>query len=183
MSFYDIFSEKELALLRLRAVRVAQTDDEGLEGNSLIDVLQIQVNSESYALPLDMLTAAYQVDVNLTSSIVPVPCTPAFLAGIVNIRGHIVPVINLGVLLNLPLEDGHDTDSLVIVANEHMTVAFRVSAIGNPLTLPISDFTPVSDTLALAKKDYIQGTLPDGTVLLNVEVILNDPALIINDPL
>lgn len=182
-SFFDAFSEKELALLRRRAEQAAQVDGDGLDGDMLIDVLRIEVGREAYALPLDTLTAAYQVDVNLASSIVPVPCTPSFLAGIANIRGHVVPVLDLGALLNLPLDSVRDAQSLVVVTNEQMTVALRVSAIGDPATLPLADFVPVPDSLALAKKHYIQGALPDGTGLLNIEAILSDPALIVNDPL
>ncbi len=182
MSFYDAFSEKELALLRLRAERTAQVAQGEQDDNLFIDVLGIQVGGEDYALPLDMLTAAYQVDVNLVSPIVPVPCTPPFIAGIVNIRGHVVPVIDLGVLLSLP-QDAMDAGALVAVANDQMTVAFQVSTIGDPRTLPISAFIPIPDSFSLAKKEYIRGTLTDGTSLLNIEALLGDPALIINEQL
>ncbi len=176
MSFIDRFSEDEQALLRARAQRAALTShDTGVLAS--IDTLVVMLGEESYGLPLRALTAAYQV----TAPLVPVPCTPPFIAGIANIRGRVVPVIDLAVLLGVSGAATPDLTAIIVVANENMTVAFRVSAIGDAILVRVGELVPVSGLFDLAKTEYLQGALPDGTIVLNMDAILNDPALIVDE--
>ncbi len=177
MSFYDRFAEDEQALLRLRAERAALTSLDTPEVLASIDTLVVMLGDEPYGLPLQALTAAYQV----TTPIVPVPCTPPFIAGVANIRGHVVPVINLAVLLGVSSTAASDFAAMVVAANDEMTVAFHVSAIGNAILVKVGELVPVPELFDLAQKDYVRGALPDGTIVLNLDAILNDPALIINE--
>ena len=180
MSFHNLFSEREREILRLRADRAAQAAQDTLEVEASLDVLMVAIGDEVYALPLNMLTAAYQSDVNLATPVVPIPCVPAFVAGVTNIRGHVIPVLDLAILLGLP-GDGTLATALVIVANANMSVALSVVEIGDAASIRMEDVTPVPETLHLTRPDYLQGTLPDGAGLLNVNAILNDPALIVDE--
>jgi purine-binding chemotaxis protein CheW len=181
MSFYDHFDENEQAVLRKRAERAAEKDSEASEGLAGIDVLVVTLGGETYGLPLQALTAAYQVNVNLTTPIVPVPCTPPYVAGIANIRGHVVPVVDLAVLLGLPANTATGTTGIVVVAHEDVTMAFRVDRIGDAILARLGELIPVSGLFDLAKTAYLQGTLPDGTILLNIEAILTDSTLIVDE--
>lgn len=180
MSFYDLFSEKELSILQARAQSAATVTQDTTEHETTIDMLGVSLGNEAYMLPLRALTAAYRVDVNLTTPIVAVPCTPPFVAGIVNLRGHVVPVIDLAALFGIPNETP-DSTAFVVVNNEEMTVAFRVTAIGDTTRVRAREIAPVSELFGLTKTEYLQGTLPDGTVVLDMDAILNDPILIVDD--
>jgi purine-binding chemotaxis protein CheW len=180
MSFYDHFDENEQAILRARADHVADKTLETTESLASIDTLVVTLGHETYGLPLQALTAAYQVNINLNTPIVPVPCTPSFIAGIANIRGHIVPVIDLAVLLGVPDNGSPNTTGIIVMTNENVTIALRVDEIGNAIRMRAGDLAPVSELFDLAKTEYVQGTLPDGTILLNVEAILKDPRLIVD---
>jgi purine-binding chemotaxis protein CheW len=181
MSFYDHFDENEQAVLRRRAERAADKNLETPKTLASIDTLVVTLGNETYGLPLQALTAAYQVNVNLTTPIVPVPCTPPFVAGIANIRGHVVPVVDLAVLLGVPDSTSLDSTGIVVVANEDVTMAFRVDAIGDAILVQAGDVSPVSGLFDLAKTEYLQGTLPDGTILLDMEAILSDHMLIVDE--
>jgi purine-binding chemotaxis protein CheW len=180
MSFQDHFDEYERSVLRQRAERAAEKTDEADEAFAGIEVLTVTLGAETYGLPLRALTAAYQVNVNLSTPVIPVPCTPAYIAGIANIRGHVVPVIDLPALLGLA-SDADTTTGIVVVANEQTTMAFRVDRIGDSALVRLGDLVPVSELFDLAKTDYLQGTLPDGTILLDIDAILTDSTLIVDE--
>ena len=180
MSFYDHFNENERAVLRKRAERTAEKTSEEAETSARIEVLVITLGDETYGLPLQALTAAYQVNVNLTTPAVPVPCTPPYIAGIANIRGHVVPVIDLAALLGLPASAAGST-GIVVVASEEVTMAFRVDRIGDAILARLDELIPVSELFDVAQTAYLQGTLPDGTIVLNIEAILSDSSLIVDE--
>jgi purine-binding chemotaxis protein CheW len=177
MSFYDLFTEEEQALLRKRAERAALSSLDTPEALASIDTLVVMLGNEPYGLPLRALTVAYQA----TMLVVPVPCTPPFIAGVANIRGRVVPVIDLAVLLGISGTSISDLTAIVVAANDNMTVAFRVSAIGETILVGVGELVPVSGLFDLAKREYVQGALPDGTIVLNMDAILNDPALIVDE--
>ncbi len=181
MSFYDHFDENEQAVLRIRAERVAEKDADTPDAVASIEALVVTLGDETYGLPLQALTAAYQVNVNLATPIIPVPCTPPFIAGVANIRGHVVPVIDLAVLVGLPNVTASDKTGIVVVSNEDVTMAFRVNAIGDAILVRTDELVPVSGLFDLAKTEYLQGTLPDGTIVLNINTILNDASLIVDE--
>lgn len=176
MSFYDQFTEEEQALLRQRAERAALSSSDTPEVLASIDTLAVNLGDESYGLPLRSLTAAYQA----MMPVIPVPCTPPYVAGITNIRGRVVPVIDLAVLLGTSGPPVSDLTAIVVVANDTITLAFRVSAIGDTILVGVGELTPVSGLFELAKRSYVQGVLPDGTIMLNIDAVLNDPALIVD---
>ena len=119
---------------------------------------------------MDMLTAVY-----LNHKIIPMPCVPSFVAGIANIRGEIMPVFDLAVLLKVP---GDDTKRALIVAtSKDNSVAFCVEAVGETRTVQMSALRTVPPMLNEA---YIGGISDDGMAMLNVEAIINDPALIVD---
>ncbi|RPI99316.1 MAG: hypothetical protein EHM39_06740, partial [Chloroflexi bacterium] len=104
-----------------------------------------------------------------------------FIAGIANIRGHVVPVIDLAVLLGVTVTAASTMAGIVVVANDEMTIAFRVSVIEDAILLRVGELVPVSELFDLAKKTYVQGALSDGTIMLNLDAILSDPALIVEE--
>jgi purine-binding chemotaxis protein CheW len=181
MSLYDQFSPKEIEVLLRRAERAAHASQDTQAGGVLINALVVSLGREQYALPLEALSAAYEVNVNLTTPIVPVPCAPAFVAGVANVRGRVIPVIDLAALLGVPGDETAESASLIIVSSDQMSLALRVGIIGDAIVIRQRELVPVPETLDLAKPGYLQGTLPDGTGLLDLDAILNDPALIVDD--
>lgn len=183
MSFFDQFDRHEQAILHKRAASAAdEKTAETADTLAGIDTLVVRLGYEFYGLPLESLTAAYQDRINLTTPIVPVPCTPPFVAGIANIRGRVIPVIDLARLLSIPAEATASTSTgIIVVTNEDVTMAFRVDAIGDAIQVRVNELAPISGLFDLAETAYLQGTLPDGTILLNMDAILNDPRLIVDE--
>jgi purine-binding chemotaxis protein CheW len=175
MSIYEHFSEQALEILRARAERAAAVAQTGA-GEKPVTALQLWLDSESYALPIEMLRAVYE-----GVTVVPVPCTPAFVAGIANVRGRILPVLNLAALLNPGGASGSDAMSLVVVSNSTLTVALLVATVGDVTTFLASDLTPLPASTDAGSAAYMRGILPDGTGLLDLNAMLGDPALMVGE--
>ena len=174
MSILDRFTEKERALLEARAERISRVADDD-QTTDVIYALTVKIKSETYALPVETLIGVYE-----EIRVVPVPCTPSYVAGIANVRGRVVPVFELASLLDLSASDAEDLSTLIVASNEKLTLAFRVVAIGDMVTI-------VSDEIGIVQGgkeiNYVQGVLNDGTALVNMHMILDDPRLVVNNSL
>ena len=159
MSIYERFSPAELAILRERANRAA-TLAEAVKAEVTLPILIVKLQTEAYALPVDLIESVYE-----RVAVVLVPC---------------VPVINLAAVLSLPESPLPDRQTLVVAGNERMTVALAVDALGEAMTVRASELAPLPPNLAVAHAEYVQGLLPDGTALLDLQAILDDPALIVD---
>ncbi|MBZ0292049.1 MAG: chemotaxis protein CheW [Anaerolineae bacterium] len=177
MKFHEQFSEIERAILEERARRAVGVVRDARQDES-INVLIAELQSEAYAVPVAMLTAVYE-----DLSIVSVPCTPAFVSGVANIRGYILPVLDLGELLGIPYSAENQASALFVVTNENMTVALKVNRIGDIRSFAEDQLSPIPANFDLAQSVYIAGILPDDTPLLDLNILLSDPRLIVNETL
>ena len=170
MSFYEHFSEEEVAILRARAERIANSQSEIQQGDT-VSALVIQAGGETYGLPMESLVAVYT-----NHTIIPVPCVPAYVAGIANVRGEIMPVFDLAALLKVASADKKQT--LIVASSQENSVAFCVETVGEARAVQLSALQPVPPMLNEA---YLSGISADGMAMLNVEAIINDPALVVDD--
>ena len=168
IGIYENFSDSELATLRTRAERIAtpiQTD--AIEDS--LTVLSVKVRAESFALPMDAISAVYD-NVQIT----PVPNVPPFALGITNIRGHVIFVLDLGTILGVPGIKSTDGNWAIVVLDGDLGVAFQADSIEGIESLPTGHLTTDVPNLSLIRKAYLQGLSPDGKALLNVQSILDD---------
>ena len=178
MSMYDQFTEREQGILLERRAQRISGERSGVQAGEIGTALTATIREEKYALPVDMLT---YVHINLP--VIPMPCVPPYVAGIANIRGHIIPVLDLSVLLNVPGASNPDKDTTLIVAsNSDIIVAFRVEIIGDITTFLVDDVASVASAVESERGGaYLQGILPSGETLLDVDTILGDPELTISE--
>lgn len=175
MSFYDHFNTHEQAILQARAERIARLlDDEG--GDDGITALAVTLRSERHALPIDSVLNVYR-----NIPVVPVPCVEPHVAGIANVRGHIMPVFDLATLLNVPGEVAVPARPLVVVSNRAITIALCVEEIGEVFTIGQETVKPVKTTQDGGSDSRLQGVLADGTVLLDLAALLDDPSLVVDE--
>jgi purine-binding chemotaxis protein CheW len=164
------FSEEELAILKMRAERVARAAGDD-SGNEVFGALTITIHNELYAVPIEVLTGVYE-----EIPVVPVPCTPAYVSGIANIRGHIVPVLDLAHLLDVGGTARETSRMLVVATDDDVTMAFQADAVGDVINI-FSREVNLPPGGAGQQMNYVQGILSDGAALLNIRAILSDPAL------
>jgi purine-binding chemotaxis protein CheW len=167
MRFHEHFTQEELDILRSRAERLALTNTE--VSRIEYPALRVTIGHESYALPMVTLASVYQ-----GVSVIPVPCTPAHILGVANVRGRIIPILRLAYLLNVT---SVETETYIIV------VSHKDTLVGMSVTR-VSDILNYADTDVIALTEthrWIKGMLNDGTPLLDLDVLLGDPSLIVQD--
>lgn len=174
MSIYNHFSEQDIQVLKARAQRVASAAQDSAQAHEQLTVLQVTVANEHYALPIHAVLAVYDEVV-----ITPLPCVPDTIAGLVNLRGHLIPIVDLGVLLGSGGSHG-DFNTIVVVASQDVQIALLVQSVNEVKALLAKDVLALPTTLEIINETYFQGVLDNGTVLVNVDAVLNDPQLVIN---
>lgn len=173
MSIYEQFSEKELEILKARAKRISATV-QGDQQEDLHTALIVHTRKEIYALPVDLITGVYE-----EISVSPLPCVPAFVAGVANVRGHLIPVMNLGILLDVP-DTGTPEDTLVIATGKDFSVGLLVERVSEVSILKGSEIQAIPTTMDLPHPAYVKGVMADGLIFLDLDNILNDPAIIVD---
>jgi purine-binding chemotaxis protein CheW len=174
MSLYDHYSPREQEILRRRAQRVSQRSQES-EAATRVEVLQVRMGGERYALPVEAVLAVYE-----HSDITPLPGAPEHIAGMVNLRGNLMVVLNPAAMLNIPASQGSDNHTLIIVTNQEFSVALCVQETGDVTAIDRDHLATPSGLVENVASTHLTGILPDGTSLLNVVSLLNDAALIVN---
>ena len=174
MSIFDHFSAKDRGILQARAERAARLAQDNTQ-DDLMTLLVVTLGQERYALPIEDIANIYE-DMLIT----PVPCVPSFVAGVANIRGHIMLALDLAALLGVPDEIKPETATLAVLADNELEAAVQVGSIRGVESVTASDLAAIPANVELNHSAYVRGILPDGTVLLDIGSILNDPALIVS---
>lgn len=164
MTIYEQFSEQELEVLRQRAARVARLSDNRNQINAH-NALAITIDDAHYAINIDELKAVYE-----NVKIIAIPGTPKHISGVANIRGRILPVLELAHLLNAPIPS--ESNSVIVAEQGDITLGFRVQTVGDVIAYQANDLESITENIL-----YLKALLPDGTGLLDIDAILNDPAL------
>lgn len=168
MHFHEYFTAEELTILRTRAERLATISTE--TGRLEQPALRVRIGQEHYVLPMATLASVYE-----GVPVTPVPCTPEHIMGVANLRGHIIPVLRLSYLLGITVEE---TEVHIIVAShKDSIVGIAVSGVNDIVNYAHEDVTP----LTLETHRWIKGMLKDGTPILEISLLLNDPTLTVQD--
>jgi purine-binding chemotaxis protein CheW len=177
VNWFEIFNDRERAILADRAERIARRAD--ADTVAPLTVLNISLHSGHYGILINDLKAVYQ-----STPLTPVPCTPEFVRGIANLRGHIVPVLDLAMLLHdtstTSNSGGDDLPVIMALMPGGTQVAFMVDAIGEVQMIASDAIEPTPNNLDGTLTRYVRGVLPDGTILINLPAILNDPAIVVD---
>lgn len=170
----EYYSAKDFSILQARAQRIKQSANTDAN-KDLHEVLLVQVHSESYGLPVDGVLGIYE---NVT--VTPLPGTPNFVAGMVNLRGNLVIVLDLATILDVPGDASSDENALVVLARDDAHVAFLVDSVSEVSELDTRNVTPTGALLSTKTSAFLSGVLPNGTILLNIQQLLNDQSLIVD---
>jgi len=171
-ALFGDFTAAELEILQERARNLAQT---GLDANPVAErnLLIIQVGPERYALHMDSLLAIHD-----GLAMTPIPCAPDFIRGIANLRGHLVTVLDLALLLNGVAAQYADAGKLLLLEAGHEQVALLINHTESVSSYAVDTIRPLP--LELDHVRHALGILPDGVVLIDIQALVNDPALIVN---
>lgn len=127
---------------------------------------------ERYGIPYPYLEELLYV-----GNLARVPCTPAFVAGVVNHRGELLTVLDLKQFFRMPERAADDEARIVVVKHAGMRTGLLVDGVdGNEEYHDAELFPPLSSD-GVSNMNYVQGIHQGCVAMLNLEALLDDPAL------
>jgi len=97
-------------------------------------LVSFHVSGQVFAVPI-MLVQEVLRAVPATK----LPAAPPYLAGVTNLRGRVTPLIDLACLLDVPVEEGHEDNFLIVCRLHEMQIGLRVRAIDTMYKAPRAD--------------------------------------------
>lgn len=106
-----------------------------------------------------------------------VPCTPKFIAGVVNYRGELLTVLDLKQFFRIPPLAQAGESRIIVVKHAGVRVGLLVDDVEGNEAYQRAELAPPLGSDGVTNMEYVLG-IHDGCVaLLNIEAMLNDPAL------
>ncbi len=161
-------------LLARRAEVLAKPFREELTDKS-ITVLHFQLAYEQYAME-----TKYIKEVLFIKAITPLPLTPKYVLGVVNVYGEIISALDIRKFFNLPGEPVNDLNRLLVLQDNEMTFGILVDRIREIVDIPVNRIMKTNISLTGIHSNYILGLTEEKIIVLDGSVLINDPAIIIN---
>lgn len=165
-----------LRILRERARALARRDVSPVEGGRTIEVLELRLASERYAVE-----TRFVIEVQPLRDLTPLPATPAFVRGIVNLRGRILPVYDLKKFFGLPEPGLTDLHRIVVVSAGEFEIGLLADVVTGVRRLALDALSPALPTNSAIAADYLRGITDEHVVVLDLARILSDPGIVVND--
>jgi purine-binding chemotaxis protein CheW len=165
-----------------RAYELAEEPPGEAIGQTL-DLLVFWLGGERYGLEVTNVREIYPLE-----QLTPVPRTPDFVAGVFSARGRILSVIDLRAFFGLPAIGLSDQTKIIVVTNTdptsetaQMEVGILADEVADVVTTFNEDIQPPLTTHTGARAEYIQGIADNMLVVLNLNTLLSDKALIVQE--
>jgi purine-binding chemotaxis protein CheW len=98
-----------------------------------------------------------------------------------NLRGRILSLLHLDRLLGLASVGQAPMQQVIILSNNSMEFGLLVEQICGVAQLPLSKIQDELPTLSDQAQRYLRGLTPDRQILLDAQLLLNDPALCVDE--
>jgi purine-binding chemotaxis protein CheW len=141
-----------------------------------LTLLVLTVSGERYGVEISFVR-----EVQPRAVVTPVPGLPEFWSGLVNVRGQLYPVLNLCRYLALPAAPA-ESGKLLLVGLGGLSVALWVDDVTEVKAVPQAALSPALRGEGTDRQpDLVRGVTADLLAVLNIEVLLADPRLVVQD--
>jgi len=164
----DILRERARRLARATATDGASLDD--------LELLEFRLADETYAVE-----TRHVVEVHVLRDLTPLPGTPEFVRGIVNLRGHILPVFDLKKFFALPEQGLGDLHRIIVVRGADLELGLLADTVTGVTREPRAGLAATLPTLTGIGAQYLLGVNERRLVVLDLDRILADPAIVVRD--
>lgn len=169
-------SEDEiLRILQKRAAALAKPPGRERAG-AATRVLVMHVGDERYGVNVDRVLEIRPLD-----TMTPVPGLPPIWSGLVNLRGVLYPVLDGRRYLGLESDGSPEAPYVVVLADDDLVIGFLADRIAGLRTILVEDINAPLGADAHAHRKAVSGVTPDLLLLLDVDALLQDPALVVDD--
>jgi purine-binding chemotaxis protein CheW len=177
-------TQSDRSELERRARNLAQPLSEGAPQGEALYLITFSLGEERYGLEV---TAVREVQPLREKMWSPVPCTPGFVVGAVNIRGRIYSMMDVARFLGLPARPLSETAHVLLVeagqpgSATEMVIGILADGVPRNVRVLRADVQPAAATISARAQDYVQGVTEDMLIILDLERLLSDPALIVQE--
>lgn len=168
--------QEEQALLKLRAVRLAERPEQDRDEGRRLDCLEFQLSGESYAMEMSYIAETLPL-----TDFTPLFCTPPFVLGIINLRGRIISVIDLRRFFELPAVGLSDLNRVIVVGNGSIEFGVLADGIVGLRSLPLRELQPPPATFTGIREEFLTGVTADRLALLDIGKILADKRILVHE--
>jgi len=170
----NITPEKLAGIWAKRAEALAQPPPVEATGLT-IHLLTFLMGAESYGIDVSFVHEIYPL-----GQVTLVPRTPNFVVGIFNARGKLISLIDLCSFLGLPNIKQSQENKIVVVGNNHLEVGFLVNEVVDVAKVYRNELASPFAGQATAQSKYTLGIGPEMLIVLDVNLLLQDPNLIVD---
>jgi len=161
-------SEQHLTLDTVLQHKVAQSDEKVNINEKRQPLVIFSLQDEYYAFYGDNIREILPDN----TPIFFVPGCSSALSGVINLRGEIESVIDLGLLLQLPVENLMIEKTLLLAHNSLLISAISVQRVIDVIDIPKMDIQPAPTSLPEHLQPYVLGIVPfagKAVALLNID--------------
>lgn len=165
------------AIFEERASVLARSSEDAARGETT-GLLVLALGDERYGVDMQRVQ-----EIEELQRLTPVPGTPAAWAGLVNLRGSMYPVLDLRRYLSLPAAEASEqrVAKVALVSAAGLTVGLMVDEVPEVRHVATEEISaPVAES-AGGRPDIVRGVTPDMLSVLDLDVLLSDPALVVED--
>lgn len=170
----ELTKEQKKAILDERAAFLAQTPLQTVQKENQVDVLEIVISDEKFALEARFVREASKL-----SSLTKLPCTPDFVLGLINFRGQILPLIDLRQILELKPAEKKSDLQVVVVQTARAQAGIAVDEITGISSIAESELQSPKQLVSTMLVPLLKGIRSDRLALLDIESVFSDPRLIV----
>lgn len=167
---------RERTLLEGRARELAVVQQEAVGDDSLTRAITFSLAGNGYAIPLHQTLEVVPV-----ADCTPVPGMPSQLLGLFNLRGTILPLFDVRAVVGNALTQEamfHQGLRAIVLGRQGPELGFVTDGVDVIVELRPEDFISAPDTLRQGR-DFVQGITKDGVVVVDGDMLLDDPRLIL----
>lgn len=155
-----------------RAKKLAQPENRKQETG--LSVISFILNPECYAIE-----TKYVKEVFTLKSITHIPGLPEFVMGIILHRGSALAIVNLKPMLGLPQRGITELNKIMVIAHGQYTFGLISDLIIGETSLVESSFVAIQGQRS-TDDDFIAGVTNEGTILLDIQKIIERKVLIVD---
>ncbi|MDP7104811.1 MAG: chemotaxis protein CheW [SAR202 cluster bacterium] len=139
--------------------------------------------SEEQLVVFDLAAEAFGGDIGSVRKIIRmqditrVPGAPGFVEGIINLRGNVIPVIDLRKRFDIPVNELHKDNRIVVMDIGGQDMGVVVDAVTEVLRISAAAVEPPSSVITTADSVYLQGIVKMESrmvILPNLDKVLTD---------
>lgn len=167
----EVLAERS-ARLRRAAVPVARPTE-------ALEIVRFELHEESFGIDAGLV-----IEVFHAAEVTPLPHAPAHVRGLTNRMGEILPLLDLAPLLGLePIgaSAAGATRCVVIGRDRRPDFGFLVSGVSGVSFVSEAGLLPLPEgTAGGTARDFVKGVTAEALIVLDGDLILRDPRLVVS---